>query len=289
MTPYDYCANKIGGPGSDLYYSLLFLPTERRQVVNAVYAFVRETGEIADECSDPSVAHAKLNWWREEIQRTYAGAPRHPITQTLAPGITQYQFEREHFVAILDASAATVGRVRIENLELLRMHCHGTGSIPGLLAGTAFGLTEPATRIYTEILGLGLRLTEILSYLGHDTRRDRLYLPATDLRRFGVSETDILAGRHTLAFATLMRFEVDTALHYLDDALTELPHADRAHQLPGLVMAALARAQLDEIRRDGYRVLERHLALTPLRKLWIAWRTRAREWRHTQGPDTEDS
>jgi len=59
-------------------------------------------------------------------------------------------------------------------------------------------------------------------------------------------------------------------------ALDALPDEDRRAQRPGLIMAAIYRALLDEIERDGYRVLDRRIALTPLRKLWIAWKTARR-------------
>lgn len=282
MTPDDYCANLIGGRGSSFYYSLMFLPLSMRRAANAVYAFVHETNAIADECHDPSVARIKLEWWREEILRTYAGAPRHPVTQALAPVIAAHAFERVHFLTLLAATETTLGRMRIEKFESLRDHCQHIGSTPALLTATVFGITDPATRLYAETLGVALRLTEILSNLGQDVRHDRLYLPAEDLGRFDVTETDILACRHTPAFEALMAFQTERALRHYDQALGQLPPVDHTHQLPGLIMTAIARTHLDEVRRDGFRVLERRLALPPLRKLWIAWKTRARERRHAR-------
>jgi phytoene synthase len=69
-----------------------------------------------------------------------------------------------------------------------------------------------------------------------------------------------------------MAFEVDRARGWYDRALSELPAEDRRPQRAGLAMAAIYRTLLDEIARDGYQVLDRRIALTPLRKLWIATR-----------------
>jgi phytoene synthase len=94
-----------------------------------------------------------------------------------------------------------------------------------------------------------------------------------EMQRFGVTAADILNARETDAFRRLMEFQAGRARACYDEALALLPRADRRAQRPGLVMAAIYRALLDEIARDGYRVLRQRVALTPIRKLWIAWRT----------------
>jgi phytoene synthase len=94
-----------------------------------------------------------------------------------------------------------------------------------------------------------------------------------ELKRFGVSPADILNARHTENFTRLMRFQTERATRCYDEALALLPPEDRSAQRPGLMMTAIYRALLREIASDGYRVLEQRVALTPVRKLWIAWRT----------------
>jgi phytoene synthase len=70
-----------------------------------------------------------------------------------------------------------------------------------------------------------------------------------------------------------MQFQAERAQSYYDLAYAKLAPEDRANQRAGLIMAAIYRALLAEIRRDNYDVLEQRIALTPLRKLWIAWKT----------------
>ena len=80
MTPEEYCQNKAASSGSSFYYSFLFLPPNRRRAIMAFYAFCREVDDVVDECSDPQLAATKLAWWREELDRLYAGQPQHPVT-----------------------------------------------------------------------------------------------------------------------------------------------------------------------------------------------------------------
>ena len=84
---------------------------------------------------------------------------------------------------------------------------------------------------------------------------------------------DILNARHSDNFRRLMEFQIERAEDYYAQAMRQLPDIDRKAQRPGLVMAAIYRALLEEIKRDGSRVLNQRTSLTPLRKLWIAWRT----------------
>ena len=109
--------------------------------------------------------------------------------------------------------------------------------------------------------------------VGEDARKNRIYLPMDDLKRFGVPAADILQARETPAFAELMAFEAARAREHYGRAMQALPAQDRKAQRPGLVMAAIYRTLLDEIEGDGWRVLTQRTSLTPLRKLWIAWKT----------------
>ncbi len=91
MTPEQYCQEKTAKSGSSFYYSFRFLSQSRRLAITALYAFCREVDDIADECTDLSVAKTKLNWWRSEIERLYQNQPQHPVAKALLPAIHTYQ------------------------------------------------------------------------------------------------------------------------------------------------------------------------------------------------------
>ncbi len=273
MTPAEYCQNKAAQSGSSFYYSFLFLPPPKREAITALYAFCREVDDIADECSDHGVARAKLAWWRMEIADTFRGEPHHPVTRALLPAIRAFDLPVEQFEEIIDGMEMDLGTVRFTDFKSLQLYCYRVAAVVGQLAATIFGYSDRRTLKYAHDLGLAFQLTNIIRDVGEDARRNRIYLPQDELARFGVSEQDLLARRDSPAFHELMRFQVERARQFYLLALEALPAADRRAQRPGLAMATIYRALLTEIERDGLRVLDRRIALTPLRKLWLAWKT----------------
>jgi len=273
MTPDAYCQKKAAQSGSSFYYSFLFLPPEKRRAITALYAFCREVDDVADECSDAAVARGKLAWWRQELAHTFAGSPQHPVTRALLPAITQFSLPQEQFNEIIDGMEMDLGENRYPDFRALGLYCHRVAGVVGQLSAEIFGYRDRATLKYAHELGVAFQLTNIVRDVGEDARRDRIYLPLDELRRFSVTATDILLGRETDAFRDLMAFQIKRAREHYDQAFALLPAEDRASQRPGMIMAAIYRALLDEIERDGCRVLEQRVALTPIRKLWIAWKT----------------
>ena len=148
-----------------------------------------------------------------------------------------------------------------------------SAGVVGLLSARIFGYTDERTLEYAENLGFAFQLTNIIRDVGEDARRDRVYLPLDELARFKVQLGDILNARPSAEFRALMEFQTERAADYYTRAFASLPAVDRKAQRPGLVMAAIYQALLAEIRSDGMQVLTQRTALTPLRKLWIAWRT----------------
>jgi phytoene synthase len=146
--------------------------------------------------------------------------------------------------------------------------------VVGLLAAEIFGYRDRRTLDYAEDLGMAFQLTNIIRDVGEDARRDRIYLPLDELRRHGVTVADIVQARETEGFRALMDFQIERALGYYRQAFAKLPPADRESQRTGIIMAAIYQTLLDEIRADGCSVLTRRTSLTPVRKLWIAWKTR---------------
>ncbi len=273
MDAHAYCQQKAAAAGSSFYYSFRFLPADRRRAITAFYAFCREVDDIADECHDPVVARAKLAWWRDEVARLYDGEPDHPVTRALVEAITAYRLPRDAFEQIIDGMEMDLGHVRYPDFKTLNLYCHRVAGVVGEVSALIFGVSERATLKYANRLGLAFQLTNIVRDVGEDARRDRIYLPLDELARFGVDPDDLRRARMSDGFRALMTFQYQRAVRTYDEALALLPPVDRPAQRPGLIMAAIYRALLEEIRRDGFQVLDRRTALTPLRKLWLAWRT----------------
>ncbi|MEO7726123.1 MAG: presqualene diphosphate synthase HpnD [Burkholderiales bacterium] len=273
MTPDEYCQQQASQSGSSFYYSFLFLPLPRRRAITALYAFCREVDDVVDECTDIDVARTKLAWWRTEVAAIYTGQARHPVAQALAAVIAAFTLPQERLLEIIDGMEMDLTQHRYADFAALKLYCYRVAGVGGLLSAEIFGYTDPRTLVYAENLGIAFQLTNIIRDVGEDARRDRVYLPVDELARFNVPVADIMHARATPQFRELMEFQVARALGYYRDAFAALPAGDRKAQRPGLVMAAIYRTLLDEIRNDGMRVLTQRTSLTPLRKLWIAWRT----------------
>jgi phytoene synthase len=273
MTPEEYCQQKAAASGSSFYYSFLFLPPERRRAITALYAFCREVDDVVDECSDAQVAAGKLAWWRAELDGLYAGRPQHPVTKALQAVLPQFALPQEQLLEIIDGMEMDLQQTRYLDFKALSLYCYRVASVVGLLAAEIFGHTDRRTLKYAHDLGMAFQLTNIIRDVGEDARRGRVYLPLDELKRFEVPVADILNARHSENFRRLMEFQIERAEGYYTQAMSQLPEADRKAQRPGLVMAAIYRTLLDEIKRDGCQVLNQRTSLTPLRKLWIAWRT----------------
>ena len=273
MTPDQYCQQKAAASGSSFYYSFLFLPRERRRAITALYAFCREVDDVVDESSDAQLAATKLAWWRQEVGLLYAGKPQHPVSKALQPAIAAYGISAEHLNEIIDGMQMDLTQTRYLDFAALERYCYHVAGVVGMLAAGIFGYGDRRTLDYAKRLGTAFQLTNIIRDVGEDARKNRIYLPIADLQRFGVGAADLLQARHGDAFVALMRFQAARARRYYAEALAALPAADRRAQRPGLIMAAIYSALLDEIERDGFQVLRGRTALTPLRKLWIAWKT----------------
>ncbi|MFO1299828.1 MAG: presqualene diphosphate synthase HpnD [Burkholderiaceae bacterium] len=273
MTPDEYCQDKAARSGSSFYYSFLFLPPERRRAITALYAYCREVDDTVDEATDPQVARARLDWWRGEIERLFAGDPQHPVTRALAPHLESCAIDRASLAAIIDGMQMDLEQDRYPDFEGLQLYCHRVAGVVGGLAAGIFGARNAGTLAYAERLGLAFQLTNIVRDVGEDARKGRIYLPLEDLQRFGVPAHEILAARPSDRFVALMRFEAERARDCYRQAFALLEPAERRAQRPGLMMAAIYARLLDEIERDGFRVLTHRTSLTPIRKLWLAWKT----------------
>ena len=276
MTPDAYCQQKAAQSGSSFYYSFKLLPPPRRRAITALYAYCREVDDVVDEISDPFVAQAKLAWWRQEVHAIYAGTPQHPVARALISVVRDFSLPEDQLLTIIDGMAMDLAQNRYIDFVALELYCYRVAGVVGLLSAEIFGYTDPGTKRYARELGIAFQLTNVIRDVGEDVRRGRVYLPQDEMQRFGVTDAALLRGEYTDAFRALMAFQVERAQQRYDSAMAALPPVDRKAQRAGLAMAAIYRTLLSEIALDGYRVLDRRISLTPLRKLWLAWKTARR-------------
>ena len=273
MTPDEYCQDKAAKTGSSFYYPFLFLPPERRRAIHALYAFCREVDDVVDNAGEESVARIKLAWWRTQIDKMVDGTPEHPVTRALQPHLQTCGITRERLLAVIDGMEMDLDQSRYLDWAGLRKYCWLAAGVVGELSAGVFGHTDARTLDYAGKLGLAFQLTNIIRDVGDDARRGRIYLPVEDLQQFEVKAADILNGVYSDRFTALMRFQTQRARELYREAALALPEPDRRAQRPGLMMAAIYYDLLAEIESDNWQVLHQRISLTPIRKLWLAWKT----------------
>ena len=275
MTPQDYVQQKAAASGSSFYYAFLFLPPHRRAAITAFYAFCREVDDVVDEVLDPSVAAQKLHWWQMEVQSSFAGNAQHPVMKALMPLTADFGITAQHLQDVIAGCQMDLNQTRYLDFAGLQRYCHLVAGVVGEVAARIFGQSQDETTHYAHQLGLAFQLTNIIRDVGEDALRGRIYLPVNELQQFEVSAKDILERRDSPAFQALMTFQYERAQGLYEQALAALPQADWRSQKPGLMMASIYRTLLVEIQAAGFPVLRQRVALTPLRKFWLAWKMQA--------------
>jgi phytoene synthase len=275
MTPAQYVQQKAAASGSSFYYAFLFLPAPKRAAITAFYAFCREVDDVVDDMVDASVAHTKLAWWKSEVADAYAGQPSHPVMLALMPLAGDFGIEQRHLQAVIEGCQMDLTQTRYLDYPNLQRYCHLVAGVVGEVAARIFGQTQPQTTDYAHKLGQALQLTNIIRDVGEDTLRGRIYLPVNELQQFEVKAHEILKRTYSDRFTALMQFQTRRAHALYDEALALLPGEDRRAQKPGLMMASIYRALLREIEAVQFQVLHQRIHLTPLRKMWLAWKVQA--------------
>lgn len=277
MTPDQYCQNKAASSGSSFYSSFRFLPELKRRAITALYAFCREVDDVVDECHDEQVARTTLNWWRGEVANMYQGKATHPVTLALHELLGDFNLAEEYLLEIIDGMEMDLDIHQYPSFQDLSLYCYRAASVVGLLSAEIFGFNNRGTLKYAHDLGMAFQLTNILRDVREDAERGRVYLPQDELEKFSITQQDLMQPVTSDKVQALFQFQADRAREYYTKAFNELPEEDRFTQRTGLIMAEIYQSLLDEIEEDGFRVLEQRIKLTPMRKLWLAWRASRRE------------
>lgn len=266
-------------PGSSTHYLLLYLDAPKRQAIAPLLALHRDLTQVAHTVSDPHIATQKLLWWEQELRRAAQGQANHPTLLALCPLLSAQGIGPNALLPVIEACHRDVQQSRFMAFADLAEHC---SAMSGTIAELASQLIAPpaqearaATLAAARQLGLALQLVHIVRHVGRDAQRGRIYLPVEDLQRFDVKAQEILARQHSERFVALMRFQAERIHTLFDQAIGALPVGERKRQKPALIMASIQQTLLREIAAHGFAVLHERVALTPLRKFWLAWKMQA--------------
>ncbi len=277
IPPFDdakaYVARVARRSGSSFLLPMLLLPKPKREAMLALYAFCRETDDVADEIPDQAEALALLDAWREEIAALYRGEPRHPVTIALAEPVERYGLAQAHFLGILEGfdmdRRGTMVRPTMAQLE---RYCYCVAGCVGLLSVAIFGYRSPCIPVFAENLGHAFQLTNILRDVREDAELGRIYLPIESLTREGIAT---LAPRDLSRSEGAQRICAELgkiARERFRKAAEALPEDERGNMRAALLMRGIYEAYLDRIEAQGFRPDLPRVRFGPLRKLALVLR-----------------
>lgn len=261
---------------SNLALAFIMLPREKRDAMSALYAFCREVDDVADEESRPvEQRRAALAEWREDIRRACeGGAPTLPTNREFQPVIQRFKLPFNLFDELIRGCEMDLEQVRYASYDELELYCYRVASVVGLLSIEVFGYRNPAGRDYAIALGKALQFTNILRDVGNDAQRGRIYIPQTELDRFGVKPEEILRGEYSARFRALAEDFAKRAREFYRIAQQTLAREDRNSMVAAELMGAVYWRLLLKLEREEFRVLQPEpLRLTKPHKLVLIGRS----------------
>jgi phytoene synthase len=261
---------------SNLALAFVLLPKQKRDAMSALYAFCREVDDVADEDSVPVEQRcAQLAGWRADVKRACENqSPEFPVNRELQPVIRQFRLPFELFDDLLKGCEMDLDTKRYENFEALETYCYHVASVVGLLSIEIFGYKNAATRDYAIYLGKALQLTNILRDVKTDAARGRIYLPLAELKKFNVSEAEILDSKYSDRYFALAESVAARTKNFYRLARKTLPPEDRKAMAAAELMGSVYWQLLQKLERGKFDVFgTRPLKLGKPRKLALIFQS----------------
>jgi phytoene synthase len=257
-------ASRANARKSNLAFALSCLPSNRKKDALVFYDFCRAVDDIADEPGrSPAERRELLNLWKAALETGDDLPPE------LANVLVRHRIDRRPLVEIVRGVEMDIEPTRYQTYEELRAYCWHVASAVGIVSIEIFGCKNVKSKTYAELLGYALQMTNILRDVGEDAAEGRLYLPLEDLRKFGISETDLLRGQPGEKFSSLMHFEAARARALFEEARRALPADDAAALRPAEIMRAIYQRILSRMEADGFRVFKKRYRLSKAEKLFV--------------------
>lgn len=270
LNAYDACAAITREASTNFYYAFLTLPAEKRRAIYATYAFCRLCDDIVDDPDRDGDASEELEHTRSQLASAYTGEERGDIWTALADAQSRFGIEERHFAAVIEGCEMDLTKSRYETFDELIAYCERVASAVGLICIEVCGYEDKAAVQHAIDLGIAMQLTNVIRDVAEDAGNGRIYLPLEDLRRFGYSEEDLLAGRVNQSFRDLIEFQVDRAREYFENGRKLFHLLDRRSRVCPQAMAEVYITLLDRVEAADFDVLSERVSLSKWAKLSLA-------------------
>lgn len=256
---------------SSFYYAFNLLPNDKRDAMNTVYAFCRQTDDIIDEGNEPAEKKSeKLRRWRIELERAFRGKSYYALLNKLAGTITRFNIPVEPFFELIRGMEMDLQKNRYIKFEDLQLYCYRVASTVGLMCIEIFGYKHNSAKDFAVNLGIALQLTNILRDIKKDAEKGRIYLPQEDLEKFGYSEKELLGFTYNSNFKRMMEYEAHRAKEYFDKANTNLNLDDKGAMFAARAMQHIYERMLTKIIDADYDVFNRNIKVSKFEKVGIS-------------------
>ena len=256
---------------SSFYYAFNLLPNAKRDAMNTVYAFCRQTDDIVDQENLPDdIKYESLFKWTKELQKALSGHSEYPLLNKLGKTISQFNMPLEPFFELLRGMEMDLQKKRYLTFEDLKLYCYRVASTVGLMCIEIFGYKHKSTKDFAVNLGIALQLTNILRDIKKDSQSGRIYLPQQELVRFNYSESDIINNTYNENFKELMRYQVERAENYFISATKDLNLDDKYSMFAARAMQHIYHKLLEKIIDADYDVYNRNIKVNKLEKAGIS-------------------
>ena len=269
LEAYEFCRDLTKREAKNWYYGFISLPTEKRRAIYAAYAFARECDDDSDTAGSVDSKRAAIARTRRRLDEAYAGSGDDPVLKALGDAALRFNIPREHFEELITGVEMDLDVTRYPDFGALRLYCYRVASVIGLVCLSIFGFTDPAAPERATDLGLALQLTNIMRDVREDAERGRIYLPQDELKRFGYSEDELLAGIYNEPFRRLMAFQAERAWEYHERGARLLPLLDVRARACTATMQGIYRQILLRIEAADYKVFDTRVSLTGRDKLGL--------------------
>ena len=268
----EYCRRLARSHYENFSVASWFLPERLRQHFFNVYAYCRISDDLGDEVGDTAASLQLLDEWETELNACYDGHPRHPVFVALAETVRKFEIPTHEFADLLTAFRQDQSVTRYETFHDLLGYCRYSANPVGHLVLYLCGYRDSERQLLSDYTCTALQVANFWQDVSVDFAKGRIYLPLEDLRRFGVSETEIRDGENTAAFREMIKFEVERAREWFRQGLPLISKVSRELAIDIELFSRGGQEILNSIERQDYAVLGRRPAISKTRKLALVAR-----------------
>ena len=268
----EYCQKLARTHYENFSVATWFLPKRLRQDFLNVYAYCRISDDLGDEVGDPGTALALLDEWQAQLDACYEGTPRHPVFVALSETVKKFGIPRHEFSDLLIAFRQDQTVTRFETFNDVLAYCRYSANPVGHLVLYLCGYHDADRQQLSDYTCTALQLANFWQDVTIDYGKGRIYLPLEDLRRYSVSEEDLMQNRNTPAFCEMMKFEVERARQWFDRGLPLIAKVDKELAIDIELFGRGGQEILNAIERQGFAVLGRRPVISKPRKLALVAR-----------------